>query len=398
MTKIIFGPYHPAYKEPIGLVLEVEGEKVVDAKISIGYAHRSVERILENSKWISGMIVASRVCGICSSVHCSTYCFAVEKMFGVEIPERAKFLRMIFLELERLHSHLLWLAFLFHEIGFDTPFMHILEDREKLLQLIEEIAGRRVIWMVSIPGGVRRDLKGNHIKKIKKLLDFLEKRLKVYENLIKEKTVIVRLREVGILNKKIAKEFGCVGPVARASGLRCDIRYENPYYFYSYSPFNIQLGTKGDCYERLVVRLKEMKNSIEIIKWCIEEMTPGPISEKIHPLSAPAEGEAISRHEAPRGELFYYLKSSGGETPEKVRIRTPTFANIFSLATLLKDCYLADVPAIVFSFDPCVACMDRTLILDRSKNKTFIWDKHQFILFSRRWYKKNYKLVEKERL
>lgn len=397
MAKIYYGPYHPAFKEPLGIILEIEGEMVENAEISLGYMHRQIEKILEKTNWVTGMVIASKVCGICSSVHANTYSQAVEMIYRVEIPERAKYIRMIELELERLQSHLLWFGTFMHEIGFETLFMWFWDDRERILELMEEISGRRIGWMLGTPGGVRRDIREEQAKKIKNLIRYLRKRFEKYEKILKtESTILMRTRKVGIIKKRDAEEFGCVGPIARASGVKRDVRYQEPYLFYEESPYEIVMLKDGDAYSRMMVRFYEMKNSLDIIEWVLDNIKGREILRKINPLMRPSEGEAISRMEAPRGELFYFVRSKGEITPERVRIRTPTFANLPILTKMFEGVYLADVPAVAFSFDPCIACMERFVIVKEDKKE--IMTREELLEYSRRWFKEHYDEIKRERL
>ncbi len=397
MAKIHYGPYHPAFKEPLGITLEIEGEVVENAEISLGYMHRGIEEILEKTNWITGMVIASKVCGICSSVHSNTYSRAVEEIYGIDPPERAIYIRMLELEFERLASHLLWFGTFMHEIGFETLFMWFWDDRERILEVMEEISGRRVGWMLGTPGGARRNVTDLHLKKIEKVVEYLRKRFEKYEDILKrDSTILLRTKNVGVIKRRDAKEFGCVGPIARASGVRRDVRYQDPYYFYEDSPYEIVTMEEGDVHSRMMVRFYEMLNSLEIIEWVVKNIRGKEILRKINPLMKPPEGEAEVRTEAPRGELFYFVRSNGELNPERVRIRTPTFANLPILKKMFEGVYLADVPAIAFSFDPCIACMERFVVVRDGKEE--IMTREELLNYSRKWFKEKEEEVRRERL
>jgi len=390
MTTIFpFGPIHPALKEPVGFIFEVEGERIVKAIPNLGFAHRGIEKLLESKTWFQATYIVEHICGICSQVHQSCYLMGVEKLYEKEIPERAAYIRMLSLELERIHSHLLWMGVAFHEAGFDTPFMYTWRDREKVLDIAEAFFGRRVVWTTSRPGGVKRDLTDKVIKMIREFIPYMRKRVKWYEEILTtDKTVLARFRNVGYLDHHKAVELGAVGPVARASGVKRDIRLEDPYYFYKESPFRIVLEKDGDALAKFLVRVKEIDVSLDIIEWVLDNIPKGPLFVNIPPMARPKLGKVISRHEAPRGELIYYEESNGNLRPYRVRVRTPTFANVVSIIAMIEGGYIADIPIVVASIDPCISCMDRVLIIDRKRKKRKIMSKDELIALSRKEFKR----------
>jgi NADH-quinone oxidoreductase subunit D len=367
-VKLPIGPQHPALKEPENFTITLDGERVVDVDIRIGYTHRGIEKLMESRTYTQNLYLVERICGICSYAHVQNFTQNVEEILGIQIPKRAEYIRTLFLELERLHSHFLWLGVAGHEIGFDTLFMYTWQDREVVQDLLEMISGNRVNYAMNTIGGVRRDVSEEHRKKVLEGMDYLEKRAGYYKEVaINEKTILARAENVGILKPKDALRLTAVGPTARASGITVDIRKDDPYASYLDTPFDVITTNTNDVLGRVVVRVLEIFESIKIIRYLIEHLPAGEIVVKA-PRKVP-EGESISHTEAPRGEDFHYLRSNGTEKPERYKVRTPTLANLPAVAEMLKATYLADVPIIVAAIDPCMGCMDRVLLLKKGKEK-----------------------------
>ncbi len=384
------GPQHPALKEPVNFVFLIEGEKVVDAQPRIGYAHRGIEKLSEKRTYLQNAYLFERVCGICSGVHQATYCFAAEKAASVEIPRRAAYIRGIVLELERLHSHLLWLGIAAHEVGFDTLFMYLWKDRELVMDLLEMITGNRVNYGISKPGGVRRDIDDKTLLQIRSALDTLSDKIEYYKNIaVSEGTLVARLKGVGILKPKVAKELGATGPTIRGSGIPFDVRKTTPYPPYDELDFKVITYDSCDMAGRTFVRVDEMFESVELLYQMIDNMPSGEIETR-YPRRVPP-GETIFRSEPPRGELIYYIKSNGTDKPERIKVRTPTLANIQSIAHMLIGNYVADIPVIVAGIDPCISCMERVAIVDldasNENNAVKIMSKEELRRFSLEWYK-----------
>ena len=394
---IPLGPQHPALKEPINFMIRAEGEIVVDAQPRIGYVHRGIERLAMERTYLKTTYLVERVCGICSAAHQGTYCTTVEELLDMEIPPRGDYIRALVWELERLHSHALWLGVAGHEIGFDTLFMYTWRDRELVMDILEMLSGNRVNYGMNKIGGVRYDVTDEMKNKILKAMDLLEKRFKDYKKrLSEEPTVLGRLVNVGILDKSTAIKLSAVGPTLRASGVKEDIRKEDPYSIYEEIPFEAISYDSCDLVARVFVRIDEFLESINIIRWVLNNLPDGPVYKRT-PIKIP-QGEAVCRSEAPRGELMYYIKSDGKSNhPERVKIRTPTLANILSIREMLKGSYLADVPIIVAGIDPCISCMDRVMIVHEDTGKAEIWTDEKLREYSRKWYKKNLKWVVEER-
>lgn len=358
LVNIIVGPQHPALLEPEKFSLRVDGEIVKQVEPRIGYVHRGVEKASEQRTYLQDVYLVERICGICNSCHAACFVEAVEKILRVEVPLRAKYLRTIILELNRLHSHLLVLGHAGLEIGYETLFQYMWRDREPIMDLTELLTGNRVISSAMTIGGVRRDLKETDIPRIKAEMAALKKRMDFYKQIFEnEPSLKMRTQKVGVLSKDDALKLCVVGPVARASGVATDVRKDEPYEAYGEIPFNLITRTEGDSWARLMVRLDEITESINIIEYALEHLPSGPFRIKV-PRVVPA-GEAVNRVEAPRGELFYYVKSNGSAYPERVKVRTPTFANIPSFIKIAEGGNIADVPASFVSLDPCFSCTDR---------------------------------------
>ncbi len=390
---LYFGPFHPALKEPINFTFEVEGEQIVNVKPALGYNHRGLEKLLETKTWLQSGFVAEHICGICSGSHNGCCYQGVERVFGIEPPKRGLYIRTLVWELERIHSHLLWLGVMLHEAGFDTLFMYTWRDRELTLDLFEEMSGRRVVYSMNTVGGVRRDVTDSFLQKLKKYCDYLEERTKFYKKLVLEdSTILARFQNVGVLSKNDAISLSAVGPVARASGAKRDVRYEEPYAVYDESPYQIVLGEEGDALAKTIVRIDEMKVSLDILRWIADNIPSGDYRIKFSPMTKAPENEAISRIEAPRGELFYYFKSEGGTTPSRVKVRTPTFANVLPVVKMLEGQYIADIPVIVASIDPCIACCERITIIDKGKEGVKMITADQLRSYAKKWYEEKYKV------
>ena len=358
LVNIIVGPQHPALLEPEKFSLKVDGETVMDVEPRIGYVHRGVEKAAEQRTYLQDVYLIERICGICNSCHALTFVGAVEKILKTEVPDRARYIRTIILELNRLHSHLLVLGHAGLEIGYETLFQYMWRDREPIMDLTELLTGNRVISSSMTIGGVRRDLKEEDVPKIKTQLAILRKKMDFYQNLYRnERSLKMRTQNVGILSKDDAIRLCVVGPVARASGVLTDVRKDEPYAAYGEIPFKIITRTEGDTFARLIVRLDEIDESINIIEYALDNMPSGPYRVRVPRIVV--AGEAVNRVEAPRGELFHYVKSNGTAYPERVKVRTPTFANIPAFLKTAIGGSIADVPANFVSLDPCFSCTDR---------------------------------------
>ena len=355
-TIIPFGPQHPVLPEPIHLDLVIEDEKVVEALPSIGYIHRGLEKLVEKKEYTEMVYVIERVCGICSFGHGWGCCTAIEGLMNVEIPERAKYLRTIWHELSRLHSHLLWLGLLADGFGFESLFMHCWRLRETVLDIFEKTTGGRVIFSVCKVGGLRKDIDN---KTLLEIVDALKKMKAEVEELadvfLNDRSIKNRTLGVGILTQADAVRLGAVGPVARASGIVQDMRLTGEG-IYEELGFEPVIETAGDCYARTHVRIREVYQSVELIAEAAARIPDGDIAVAV---KGNPEGEFVARMEQPRGEAYYYVRGDGSKFLKRMRVRTPTNQNIPSLTKMLQGCDIADVPVLVLTIDPCISCTER---------------------------------------
>lgn len=356
--KIPIGPLHPAYEEPYKLTLTCKGEVVQDVQVEVGFILRSIELLAQRRNYIRDLVLVEHVCGICSNVHASTFAMAVEKIAGIEIPARARYIRTIMSELERLHSHLLWAGIGSEDIGYHSMFMEIYMLRERVMDILETISGNRVNYGMITLGGVARDIQDpqailNVVKEVKVALEQV-----VIPIFTHDATIIARTKGIGILTRQDALAYGAVGPLARASGIAEDIRESVPYAAYAELGFKKVVQESCDVQARVIVRALEMIESVRLIEEALKNLPSGAYRLEDTPLTIPT-GEATARSEAPRGEVFYYVASDGSDTPARVKIRTPSFVNIPSIKAMVKGQYLADIPLIQASIDPCCSCTDR---------------------------------------
>ena len=373
--EVPIGPQHPIHVEPLMLRLKVEGELIIDVDVDVSYIHRGIEKGLEVRTYLQGLYLAERICGICNCAHSLCYCLNVEQLLGKEVPPRANYLRIIVEELSRIHSHLLWLGHYFHTLGFETLFMYFWRDRERIMDMIELITGNRVITSYNVIGGVRRDITPEIESKLRKTIEYVRERMNYYDKVIdSEPSLLGRLQGVGVLKPADAISLGTVGPHLRASGIKHDVRLDDPYSGHDEVPFNVVTYDTCDCYARVKVRMGEVLESLNMISYALDNLPSGDYRLKIPPFFKAPEGESLSRVEAPRGELVHYSISNGGMNPYRYKVRTPTLANLLSVAIMLKskgdyEVYIADVPAILGGIDPCICCTARVIITDEVKKK-----------------------------
>ena len=353
------GPYHPALEEPVHARLYTEGEVIRDAEVFVGYNHRGIEKLCTERNAIQTLVLVERVCGICSHSHALTYALAVESVNGVEPPKRGQYIRVITAELERLHSHLLWLGIACHIIGHDSMFMHAWDVRESIMDLLEELSGNRVNYSMVTIGGARRDISDELRRKILKTLDVFTPQLdRIVDICMNDKTIAMRTQGVGVMSTEDAIRLGAVGPHARASNVKIDVRRDSPYCCYEDFDLDVPVWPSCDVYARVVVRLLECVESMKIIRQALEMLPEGPINlgKKIPKIQ---EGLAIGRHEAPRGALSYLVVGNGTQMNHRVSIHVPSFKNTPTVPHMLRGNTVADAGLIIASIDPCFSCLDR---------------------------------------
>lgn len=363
-----FGPQHPALSEPVLLKLKMDGEKVISGAAEFGYMHRGIEKMLEGKTPEKGIMICERICGICPVSHSTCYTMAVENAANEKIEDKIAYERMILAELERMHSHLVCIGLQMHDMGFDTLFMFLWRERERILDIFEKLTGGRVQHSSNRISSVNFDIYGvenyliEEMDKLKKGVAKYKKEYAVNE-ILKERT-----KNIGVITKKEAEKFHLVGPIARASGMHQDIRIDDPYLKYEEFDYSPIIFDKGDVYERTMQRTEEIFASADLIKKIVNKtpkvaIVPSKICKMIN-----ERCQGIQRVEAPRGELFYFVEIENNQI-KRCRMRPPTYAYIRILEPLLTDCKLGDVPMIVSSIDPCFACLDRVMIENKILNK-----------------------------
>lgn len=378
--QIPIGPIHPALKEPVMFEFEIDGERIIDVDVSLGQVHRTVEWTGMRRNPIQILYLAERICGICSFCHPMAFARAVENVADIDVPERADYLRVIQGELERICSHTLWAGVAAHEIGFDTVLYLTWQIREKALDLTEYLTGNRVTKAIMMIGGVRRDITKDMIPKVHEALNYLKDNFeKLRHAFLDDKTVKMRSQGCGILTYEDALKLCAVGPTTRASGVKKDVRVDQAYAAYGdldikhMTPDVLTGEVNGDVYDRIVVRLLEVKQSIDLIEQCLDKMPSGDIvsEPKIPKLLAQLKktsGEGIGRHEAPRGEVIHYVKLDGeNENPYTWKVRAPTYNNILPWIPMLKGGQIADIPIVAASTDPCMSCTNRVAIVSNER-------------------------------
>ena len=353
------GPYHPALEEPVHARLITNGEVITDAEVFIGYNHRGIEKLSQQKNFIQTQVLVERVCGICSHSHAFAYAMALESIGKLKVPKSGEYIRVIIAELERLHSHYLWLGIACHLIGHDSLFMHSWDDREAIMDILEELTGNRVNYGMVIPGGARRDITAEQKDNVLKMLDKIEQSmLRLRDILLADKTVALRTQGVGVLTTEDAIRIGAIGPHARASNVPVDVRKDAPYSSYDDFDFEKAVYHTCDVFARVVIRVLENFESIKIIRQALDNLPAGAINLGVKIPKLPA-GEYMVRHEAPRGQLTYKVVTDGTECNKRLSLHVPTFRNAPTIPTMLKGNTVADAGLIVASIDPCFSCMDR---------------------------------------
>ncbi|HEK85794.1 MAG: NADH-quinone oxidoreductase subunit C [Candidatus Saccharicenans sp.] len=389
-TSVIpFGPFHSSLHEPAHFSVYVDGEDIKGCEYRGFMTHRGIEKLGQTELTYNDVpFVAERICGICGSVHSTNYAQAVEAAASLKISRRAEFIRVVMLELERLHSHLLWLGVAGHLIGFDTVFMQAWRIREKIMWLAERLTGNRKTYGMVIIGGVRRNITKEKAEDIRRVLQEVEKETLTLEKaIIKDKTIHKRTKGVGYLSKEDAIKWNLVGPVVRARGLDIDVRRDHPYAAYDELKFDVPVVESGDVWGTLVVRLKEIYEAIKIIRQCLDKLAILPEHE---PLALELEGpipagkQGLSVVEAPRGEAVHYVLTGEENRPERWRVRAPTYANLQAVPEMLLNNKLADFPIIVGSIDPCISCTDRVLVVELRESQARIISRPELEKMSRK--------------
>jgi len=366
------GPFHPLQEEMEFFQLTLDGEKVTDIDVRLSYNHRGIEKISETLQFDQIPYLISRICGICSASHPLAYVQAVEELAGIKPPPRALYVRTIINELERIHSHLLWVGLGGHFIGYDTVFMWAWKYREPVLDLLEEITGNRNNYGNVRVGGCREDVPNELIPKILKELDEIEKKTEMLTKAVLDDPVLhARLKGVGILKKEDAIRYAVTGPTARGSGVDIDVRRDDPYAAYGELDWKVIVQQEGDVFAKAVVRLLETFESIKIVRQALKKLPDGPITAEVREIPP---GEAVGHAEAPRGETFHYVRSDGGNRPIRHKVRAPSYVNVPSFKASCIGQDIADVTLTLAAVDPCYSCTERLAVVDRCNNITHTYE------------------------
>jgi NADH-quinone oxidoreductase subunit D len=368
-TVIPIGPFHPLQEEPEYFTLTVDGETVVDIDVAVGYNHRGIEKLSEMKTFDQSTFVIERICGICSTSHPFAYTQAVEDIIPVEVPERAKYIRTIIAEGERIHSHLLWLGLAGHFLGYNTVYMWVWKLREEICDVMEILSGNRQNYAMFKPGGVRRDLKAEDIPLALKKIDSIVPTLNRLKKAILDDPVLhARLKGIGVLTKEEAIDYCALGPTSRASGVAKDVRKNAPYAAYDRVDWNMIVTENGDVFDKAVVRILEMYESIKIMKECLRKLPSGEIDLNLKNIPP---GEGIGAHEAPRGETFHYVRSDGTNRPVRHKVRAPTFMNLPTYKATVIGETISDASIILAAIDPCYCCTERIAVRTPEGKKLF---------------------------
>ncbi len=354
------GPQHPSTHGVLRVILKLDGEKVLGTECIIGYLHRGVEKIAENRTYAQLNPYVDRMDYVAAVSNGLGYCLAVEKLLNTEAPPRAQYIRVILTELNRIASHQLWLGTHALDIGAITPLFYTFRDREEILKIFEKYCGARLTTHAFRIGGTQYETYEGFEKDCLAFCDFVLPKIDEYETLLSTNRIWVeRTRNVGLISGKDAIALGVTGPVLRASGVRWDIRKAQPYSSYDKFDFEIPIGLNGDTYDRYIVRIQEMRQSVRIIRQAVENLPTGPIMAKIPKVLKPPVGEVYHSIEAPKGELGYFIVSDGSTQPYRVRVRPPSFVNLQALDVMVRGMLVADVVAVIGTLDIVLGEVDR---------------------------------------
>jgi len=379
------GPFYPVLEEPAHWRLFVEGETIVGCDIRNFYNHRGIEKLGDSVLTYNEIPhLAERICGICGFIHSTCYCQAVEKAAGIEAPPRARYIRTLMLELERIHSHLLWLGIAGHIVGFDTVLMQTWRIREPVMWICEEISGNRKTYGMNTVGGLRRDFPDALKPKLIAVLADVEKESRAIRAAIADDTTLLaRTQGVGVLTRDWATKICAVGPPARASGLAIDARLDHPYAAYGELPPRIATQEAGDNWARVLVRIDELLESIRLVREALAALPDGPICTEIKGEIPPGR-VGISVVEAPRGEAVHFVLTGGDNRPYRWRVRAPTYPNLQALAAMIQNQTIADVPITLGSLDPCFSCTERLETVDRNTHEVRVYSPDELLELCRR--------------
>ncbi len=360
------GPQHPMMPGPFRLNAKLRGETVVDSEVEMGYIHKGIEKILESKTYLQGITIVDRICYLAALTNEEAYVGCVEKLAGIEVPQRAQYIRVIMEELSRIQSHLLGMGEYASFVGFVSMFMYTIKEREDVMSIMDSVTGARVTHSFLRFGGVKDDLPEGLKEDVKHVFANLRKAIDSYEDMYSTDTIYKgRTVGIGVLQAEAAKDIGVSGPPLRATGVAFDIRKAEPYLVYKDLDFKVCTQTAGDVFARVQVRLDEMRESMYIIEQCLDQIPNGPLFPegtaygRRSPVMRVPAGEVFHRVEDPRGEMGFYMVSDGSDKPYRVKIRGPVYPTLQTLPPLLKGVNVADIVAIAGSMDTCTSEVDR---------------------------------------
>jgi NADH-quinone oxidoreductase subunit D len=358
---INMGPQHPSTHGVLRVVLRLDGERVIGSDVVIGYLHRGIEKLCEQRDWTQIILLTDRMDYVAAASNNLGYCQTVEKLMSLEVPPRAKYIRTILAELQRIASHCLWLGTHAMDIGAMTVFLYAFRERELVLDLFEEFCGARLTYNSMRIGGLPLDIPPAWDRKVREFCTVLESKVVEYEELLTHNRIWRdRTRNIGVISAADAIAIGLSGPALRGSGVPRDIRKDEPYAAYADFEFDVPVGSAGDTYDRYLVRVEEFRQSIRIIRQALDGLPEGPIIGKVPRLIKPPAGETYHAIESPKGEIGFFIASDGkSNAPYRFRVRPPSFCNLQALPQLITGHLVADVVALIGSIDIVLGEVDR---------------------------------------
>ncbi len=358
---INMGPQHPSTHGVLRVILRLDGERVIDSDVVIGYLHRGVEKLCEHRDWAQIVLITDRMDYVAAATNNLGYCETVEKLMSIEVPPRARYIRTILAELQRIASHALWLGTHAMDIGALTVFLYTMRERELVLDLFEEYCGARLTYNAMRIGGLPLDIPPGWDRKVREFCAILGDKVGEYETLLTHNRIwLERTRNVGPISAADAIAIGLSGPPLRGSGVMRDLRKDEPYAAYRDFEFDVPLGQAGDTYDRYLVRIEEFHQSVRIIRQALDGLPEGPIVGKVPRLIKPPAGETYHAIESPKGEIGYFIASDGkSNMPYRFRVRPPSFCNLQALSQLIKGHLVSDVVALIGSIDIVLGEVDR---------------------------------------
>ena len=355
------GPQHPSTHGVLRVILRLDGERVIDADLVIGYIHRGIEKLSENRDWTQIIALTDRMDYVAAATNNLGYCETVEKLMSLEVPRRAHYIRTILAELQRMASHCLWLGTHAMDIGAMTVFLYALRERELILDLFEEYCGARLTYNAMRVGGLPLDIPSGWDRKVRAFCDIMASKVPEYEELLTNNRIwLERTRDIGVISGPDAISIGLSGPPLRGSGVLRDVRKDEPYAAYDEFEFDIPLGSRGDTYDRYLVRMEEFRQSLRIVRQALDGLPEGPVMGKVPRLIKPPAGETYHAIESPKGELGYFIVADGKSmSPYRLRVRPPSFCNLQALRQLIRGHLVADVVALIGTIDIVLGEVDR---------------------------------------